>query len=1329
MVSNSDTIKRKRSMVKPERARSARRGMSYEAVEENGTITLRRRSIPSLPRNITKTDTILRRALGKQTDKAKLSWWVIMSRVVTCCCPPFLLRACGKRDPQIQQAFREKLTLCFIIFLLMVAVGFLTFGFQEVICGKPGKSVKLNEMTKLGVFSVRGLSYTVPVHPKGSNVTNDGWAGVDFARMFQKDKSVSLCKNYIKNGPVVPCNIEGLDKFQCHNNAKSLGFPDYPLNVFKDTFQGEIYTNWTDVLGNKDYIVFSSNVLKVAPWATTKIQLAFLPPKLLSILESHLGKDATAQIFWNKFEPEARCVTELYKIGKIDSQTANCVFTDVVLNISLVVIGGVVIVRFVLAVLFAFVMGWRLGERGQNARSAEQIKRRREEWKNRQKNKPEGHSDEFSSKENIIPLKEISSGDDAHKHHKFSSRFSSVPASDGMTKSSSYGLPVSLPGKDGNDKKAHHMYGTREPTLPDVQFDGLARSDSTITDDRSFSPDHYFQDLSIPVPEIENDPVLNDPTLMHTLMMVPCYSEGVTSLRTTLDSVSNTYYPATHKCLIVVADGIIQGAGNAKPTSDILVDMMEVDERFRKEDPRYGGEPEAYSYVAIADGAKRKNFAKVYAGWYKHANEGKTKNRRKTMLFQGLEDLASKFDHDDMMTEKDMRFGTIKAVKNRKGGKVPMILIVKCGNEEERDPEKKVAKPGNRGKRDSQVILMNFLSKVMFDDRMTELEFDLFFKLWTITGVHPERYETVLFVDADTMVYPDSLTHMVAVMLADNKVMGLCGETKIANKWKSWVSMIQVFEYYISHHLSKAFESVFGGVTCLPGCFSMLRIKAPKGNGYYVPILANPDIVEEYSENVVDTLHKKNLLLLGEDRYLSTLFLRTFPKRKMVFVPLAICKTIVPDEFRVLLSQRRRWINSTIHNLLELLLVPDLCGTFCISMQFVIFMELVGTVVLPAAISFTIYVVVKSVTSGHPEVVPLLLLAAILGLPAVLIVLTASRLIYVFWMFMYLLSLPVWNFVLPLYAFWHFDDFSWGETRKTISDSKHEDHGRRVGEFDGSGINMRKWTEWMQDRKLEAERAQAEREAKKKREELETKISLAKKRKSLFIAAQPVPQQEADAMGLTGNKGNRKSMIVSSIPPGAQVIMSSRSSIANLTPEQLEQLQQGQNFVTIGSSSSSENNGIPAVPSIPMHLQKQPLQRQQSPLSQQIPDNSPPEQHIQISTQSGQPLPPGRFVAINPQQQLHPQSIMVQGSPVLRQGSPYVRSQPSPQMQNYQQPSPSPHLMYAPQQQFHSQQPYQTQYQNQQQYQQYPPQNGPARVIHWQNPPQQHQGGYQDNSQ
>lgn len=178
----------------------------------------------------------------------------------------------------------------------------------------------------------------------------------------------------------------------------------------------------------------------------------------------------------------------------------------------------------------------------------------------------------------------------------------------------------------------------------------------------------------------------------------------------------------------------------------------------------------------------------------------------------------------------------------------------------------------------------------------------------------------------------------------------------------------------------------------------MYRIKAPK-NGAWVPILANPDIVLEYNQNVVTTLHAKNLLLLGEDRFLSTLMLRTFPKRQMMFVPQAKCKTVVPNTFSVLLSQRRRWINSTVHNLMELALVSDLCGIACMSMQFVVTIDLIGTIVLPAAICFTIYlIVITCINYENPQFQALILLAAILGLPAVLIVITTRKIVYVGWM-------------------------------------------------------------------------------------------------------------------------------------------------------------------------------------------------------------------------------------------------------------------------------------------------------------------------------------------
>jgi len=342
----------------------------------------------------------------------------------------------------------------------------------------------------------------------------------------------------------------------------------------------------------------------------------------------------------------------------------------------------------------------------------------------------------------------------------------------------------------------------------------------------------------VPQPSLDYEP-FNFP-LAHTIMLVTAYSESVEGLRTTLDSLSTTDYPNSHKVILVIADGMVKGSGNDLTTPEIVLGMM-------KELVTPPEEVEALSYVAIADGHKRHNMAKVYAGFYEYDNN------------------------------------TVELSKQQR---VPMMLVAKVGNPAEVND----AKPGNRGKRDSQIVLMTFLQKVMFDERMTTFEYEFFNSMWRCTGVSPDRYETVLCVDADTKIFPDSVSRMMSCMVNDTEIMGLCGETKIANKSDTWVTMIQgeffvlsdlrltcsptdhpflnlVFEYYVSHHLTKAFESMFGGVTCLPGCFSMYRIKSPKGgDGYWVPVLANPDIVQHYSENVVDTLHKKNLLLVSSTK-------------------------------------------------------------------------------------------------------------------------------------------------------------------------------------------------------------------------------------------------------------------------------------------------------------------------------------------------------------------------------------------------------------------------------------------------------------------------------
>ncbi|RUS15398.1 putative Csh5-chitin synthase 5 [Endogone sp. FLAS-F59071] len=1005
------------------------------------------------------------------------SLWIVFCYVVTMCCPAPVLSGCfGMATFPAQRAFREKMGLVAIILLICGAVGFLTFGFTQAVCPPPPLHFRTGTIDD-GYLIINGYAYLLadwtghPPIPGLTNTTTNilyppiNAGGLDASFLFQKvnqhclniitpKPGVSInqngnqvptyfpCKLFNPNHTIAPDPNTYMNYTECHlsQTARDAYYKLETKGILNNKGKydkgAQVYYDWDDVNSKSDLVVYNGDVLNLALLASLPQNYFNVPNNGLiqgilngSTLASLSGTDISYHVIRMNHKAEADCLSDIIKVGTLDTESIGCIASNIVLYVSFAVILGVIIIKFLLAVIFGWFLSWRLGNFNEGVSYKEKMKRA---------NEIENWTEQIHQ-----PADAIRPYSHAHKRKSLlpqTSRFTQPEP--GRTNFNPVERPQSMFSRPGQSPKLSptnsRTFGSYTPppmgphnTTPPASpsFGGLGGHDSNNETNSRRSSSSSFNSSSIttlqstcpfplargvvPQPPPDYKP-FNFP-LMPTICLVTCYSEGEESMRTTLDSIATTDYPNSHKLIFVIADGIITGAGNRKSTPDICVSMMK-DLVIPEEDVP------PYSYVAIADGKKRLNMAKVYAGFYKY---------------------------DD------------NTVDRRKQQRVPMICVAKCGSSE----EAREKKPGNRGKRDSQIILMSFLQRVMFDERMTTLEYEIFNNIWRITGVSPDKFEIVLMVDADTKIYPDSLSRLVSCMARDPDIAGLCGETKIGNKTDSWVTMIQVFEYYISHHQSKAFESIFGGVTCLPGCFCMYRIKAPKGpNGYWVPILANPDIVEHYSENVVDTLHKKNLLLLGEDRYLSTLMLRTFPKRKMLFVPQAVCKTVVPDTFRVLLSQRRRWINSTIHNLMELVLVRDLCGTFCFSMQFVIFMELIGTVALPAAISFTLYLVALAII-GQPATLPLILLAVILGLPAVLIVMTSRKFVYVGWMLVYLISLVIWNFVLPIYAYWHFDDFTWGETRKVAGPGKDTAHGDKEGTFDPSKIVMKRWGEYEKDRR------------------------------------------------------------------------------------------------------------------------------------------------------------------------------------------------------------------------------------------------------------------------
>jgi chitin synthase len=184
----------------------------------------------------------------------------------------------------------------------------------------------------------------------------------------------------------------------------------------------------------------------------------------------------------------------------------------------------------------------------------------------------------------------------------------------------------------------------------------------------------------------------------------------------------------------------------------------------------------------------------------------------------------------------------------------------------------------------------------------------------------------------------------------------------------------------------------------------MYRLRtADKGK----PLIISDKIIKDYADCVVDTLHKKNLLSLGEDRYLTTLMLKHFPTMSFKFIPDAYALTAAPETWSILLSQRRRWINSTIHNLAELVFISDLCGFCCFSMRFVVFIDLFGTVALPSICAYLVYLI-YSVTSGTGQfpMISIIMLAGVYGLQA-LIFLIKRQWQHIGWMLIYLMAFPI----------------------------------------------------------------------------------------------------------------------------------------------------------------------------------------------------------------------------------------------------------------------------------------------------------------------------------
>jgi len=166
------------------------------------------------------------------------------------------------------------------------------------------------------------------------------------------------------------------------------------------------------------------------------------------------------------------------------------------------------------------------------------------------------------------------------------------------------------------------------------------------------------------------------------------------------------------------------------------------------------------------------------------------------------------------------------------------------------------------------------------------------------------RNTFILALDGDIDFKPDALLLLLDLMKKDKKLGAACG--RIHPTGKGPMVWYQKFEYAIGHWLQKATEHVIGCVLCSPGCFSLFRGEA----------LMDNSVMNKYT-----TVSKKAKHFVqydqGEDRWLCTLLLQC--GYRVEYSAASDAYTHSPETFNEFYNQRRRWVPSTMANIIDLL--------------------------------------------------------------------------------------------------------------------------------------------------------------------------------------------------------------------------------------------------------------------------------------------------------------------------------------------------------------------------------------------------------------------------
>lgn len=163
----------------------------------------------------------------------------------------------------------------------------------------------------------------------------------------------------------------------------------------------------------------------------------------------------------------------------------------------------------------------------------------------------------------------------------------------------------------------------------------------------------------------------------------------------------------------------------------------------------------------------------------------------------------------------------------------------------------------------------------------------------------------LLTLDGDIDFQPHAVRLLIDLMKKNKNLGAACG--RIHPVGSGPMVWYQMFEYAIGHWLQKATEHMIGCVLCSPGCFSLFRGKA----------LMDDNVMKKYTLKSAEARHYVQYDQ-GEDRWLCTLLLQR--GYRVEYSAASDAYTHCPEGFNEFYNQRRRWVPSTMANIMDLLM-------------------------------------------------------------------------------------------------------------------------------------------------------------------------------------------------------------------------------------------------------------------------------------------------------------------------------------------------------------------------------------------------------------------------